>query len=168
MPFTYATFLTNVYNCIKDHNTTTASPDLSNGLDVRIDDGNILKTDPEIEPPRADRLPAVYIRIADKTEESAGLGATGSSGVKKEAIVTYDVIGIYGKYGGWSPHSELLTDIYTMAENIEGVFQTEYTLSNTALYVNPIATEFSAPIDLGSEGFAKVVLIRLEAHYLFR
>jgi len=167
MPFDYSVNLNAVMNALKNHNTTTATPDLSSGLDERIDNDNILATDPELVPPRADRLPAIYVMIADKEEESETIGATGQTGVKKRATVHFEIFGIYGKYGGHSPHSELLTDIYKLAENIEGVLQAEYTLSNTALWCNPISTEFSPTIDIG-ENFAKAVLIRVEAVYLFR
>lgn len=167
MSFPYNTNLTSVINVLKNHNTTTASPDLSDGLSERINNDDILATDPELVKPRATRLPAVYGLIANKDETSAGIGPTGPSGVKKQALVEYEIYGICRKQGGHSPHSELLTDVYTLAKNIEGVFQAEYKLSNTALWCNPTTTEFSPAVDIG-EGFAKAVLIRLEASYLFK
>lgn len=169
MPFDYNSNLTAVINALKDYNTTSASPDLSDGLSERINNDNILASDPDIDwtAKRSDRLPAVYVMIATKDESMATMGLTGTSGVKKEARVEYQVFGIIGKSGGYSPHSELLTDVYKLAKNIEGVFQAEIKLSNTALWCNPTSTEFSAPLDIG-EGFAKAVLIRLEAIYLFR
>ena len=167
MSFNYITNLNAVVQALKDYNTTTASPYLSDGLSTKIDNDNILKTDPEISPPRADRLPAIYVVIRSKEESSTSIGPTGPNGVKKGAVIEYEIYGIFGKYGGHSPHSELLEDIYKMAGNIEGIFQAEYDLSNTALLCNPVSTEFSPSIDIG-EGFAKAVLIRLEAHYMFR
>lgn len=167
MPFEYVANINAILNVLKNHNTTTASPDLSNGLSERVDNDNIINSDPELVTPRADRLPAIYVMIANKDEEAAGLGATGVSGVRKHATVEYDIFAIYGKYGGGNAHSDLLTDVYKFAKNIEGVFQQEYKLSNTALFCHPKTTEFSPAIDLG-EGFAKAILIRLEASYHFR
>lgn len=173
MSFDYIVNLSAVTQALKDHNTTTASattttsPDLSDGLSERINSDNILETDPELTTPRADRLPAIYVMIANKDESAGGIGATGPGKVKKEALVEYEIFGIYGKYGGHSPHSELLTDVYKLARNIEGVFQAEHKLSNTALWCNPVRTEFSPALDIG-EGFAKAVLITLQANYMFR
>jgi hypothetical protein len=167
MPFDYDTNLNAVVNALKNYNSAGSSPDLSDGLSERINNVNILASDPELNKPRADRLPAIYVMISDKEETPEALGATGVSGTKKRATVRYDIFGIFGKYGGHSPHSELLTDIYKLAKNIEGVFQAEYDLSNTALWCHPVSTEFSPAIDLG-EGFAKAVLVNLEAAYFFR
>lgn len=167
MGFNYVTNLGKVINALKDHNTITASPDLSTGLDTRINNDNILKTDPTIETPRSDRFPAIYVLINNKEELYETLSAPGPTGAMKRAEVTYDIIGIYGKHGGYSPHSELLDDVYTLAGNIEGVFQAEYNLSSTALWCNPGSTEFSTAMDIG-DGFVKAVLVRLTAQYLFR
>jgi len=167
MSFPYITNLNAVVNALKNHNTTTASPNLSSGLSVTIDNDNILATDPNLVAPRSDRLPAIYVMIARKDESSTSIGPTGPTGALKDALVSYEIFGIFGKSGGHSAHSELLTDIYNLAGNIEGVFQAEYDLSNTALWCNPGATEFSPAIDIG-EGFAKAVLVRLDGKYMFR
>lgn len=169
MPFDYTTHLDSVVNALKNYNSAGSSPDLSNSLTERIDNGNVVASDPNVDPSalRADRLPAIYVMISRKDESGATIGRTGTSGVRKKATVEYEVFGIYGKAGGHSPHSELLTDVYKLAKNIEGVFQAEVKLSNTALWCNPYSTEFSPAIEIG-EGFAKCVLVKLTAVYLFR
>jgi len=166
MPFDYNANLTAVLNALKDYNTTTASPDLSSGLNTRVNNDNILGIDPELTSPRADRMPAIYVTISNKEEDAAAIGATGIGKTKKEATVIFDVWGVVGKYGGWEGQSVTLSDVYELAENIEGVFQAEYKLSGTAMFINPVTTEFSPVIELG-ESFAKIVQVRLEAHYLF-
>lgn len=169
MPFDYSTNLQAIINALKNYNSAGSSPDLSDGLSDRINNDNILASDPDIDwtAKRADRLPAIYVMIARADESGATIGLTGTTGVRKEKRVEYEVFGIFGKSGGYSPHSELLIDVYKLAKNIEGVFQAEVKLSNTALYCNPVSTEFSPAIDVG-DGFAKAVLVRLEAKYLFR
>ena len=167
MPFDYTTNLNAVTNALKNYNTTTATPDLSANLSVRVSNDDILATDPELAQLRADRLPAVYVTIASKEESATSIGMTGTTGVKKDALVKYNILAIFGKHGGHSPHSELLTDVYKFAKNVEGVFQAEYKLSNTALWCNPTMTDFSPATDVG-QGFAKAVMITLEAKYLFR
>lgn len=169
MPFDYTTNLGAVVQALKDYNTTLTTPDLSNGLSKRISNDNILASDPNISwaAKRADRLPAIYIMIARADEEEATIGLTGTTKVKKEKRVEYEIFGLFGKSGGHSPHSELLAEVAEMATNITSVFRTEILLSDTALYCNPVSIEFTDVLDFG-EGFAKAVLIRLEAHYLFR
>lgn len=167
MPFEYVNKKNAVMNALKDYNTTTATVDLSANLSVRVNNDDILDTDPEITPPRADRMPAVYVTISNKEESGTSIGPTGPSGVKKEALVTFNILAIFGKHGGHSPNSELLDDCYNFARNIEGIFQAEYRLSNTALWCNASTTEFSPTIDLG-ESFSKAILVTLNAKYFFR
>lgn len=166
MAFDYNSRLINVLNVLVDNNTTTSAVDISNGLYTRINSDDIIAIDPELTVPRADRLPAIYVTIVSKDEEFAGLGATGIQKSPKLSTVYYNVLGIIGKYGAYEGQSTTLKDVYIIAHNIERVFQKEYKLSNTAMWCNPVSTEFSAPVKLG-EGFAKAVLVRLQARYMF-
>lgn len=165
MPFDYEANITAIYNVLADANTITATVDLSSGLTTRIK--NIYKNDPATTSIRQDSYPCVFIRISSKDEEYAGLGATGPTGNKKLATCVYDIIGLYHKDSVITAHSTVLNEVYKMAENIEGVFQQEFTLSNTALWCNSRRSEFFGPFQ--SEGaFVKGVLIELEGRYLFR
>lgn len=167
MPFDYLENVTTVITALKNYNTTTAAVDLSDGLNVRVNNDDIHNSEPEIEKSRADRLPAIYVYIAEKEEEGAALGPTGPSGTKKEAMLEYRIHGVFGKHGAHVAHSKVLEDVYKFAKNIEGVFQAEYQLSNTALWCNPSRTSFLPAGRIG-ESFAKEVVIRLDAKYLFR
>ena len=167
MAFGYNSKLTEITDILKAYNTTTASPDLSSGLDVRIDDDDIVADDPEINKPRSDRMPCIYVRIHQGDETPEAIGEPGASGVSKNKVVEYDIIGIYGKHGAHSAHSELLNDIYTLADNIESVLREEVQLDGSALWSNVETTLFSPPLNFG-EGFAKAVQITLKAEYMFR
>ena len=167
MAFNYTTNLNSVVNALKDYNTTLSSPDLSGSLNTRVDNQNIFASDPMKYPPRVDRLPSIYVLIDNKEEDYTTLGQTGNNNAVKEAIVTYNIVAVLGKRGGWEEHEDLLTESYQFASNIEAVFQKEYDLSNTALWCNPQTTEFINAIELG-DGFAKAVGIKLIAHYHFR
>lgn len=165
MPFDYEANLTAISNALSQYNTTTASPDLSAGLTRRVQ--NIYLSDPETVSKRADIFPAIFVRISTKDESYGSLGATGPTGNKKLANVTYDIFGFYKKDGGYTQNQTLLTEVYRLAENIEGIFQAEFTLSGTSLHCNPVRTEFFGPFI--TEGVTvKGVLIELEARYLFR
>lgn len=167
MAFDYNARLLNVITALQDYNTTTSSPDLSSGLNVRIDNANILAIDPELTTPRSDRMPAIYVTIENKDEEYQGIGNVGSAGAMKNATVNFNIVGIVGQYGAWEGQSTTLSDVYKMSKNIESVFREEFLLSNTALYCNPLSTVFSPAIAIG-DGFSKAVLVRLQAKYLFR
>lgn len=165
MPFDYEANITAVYNVLANSNTTTATVDLSSGLTSRVK--NIYKNDPATTSIREDSYPCIFVRISSKNEEFASLGGTGPGGNKKRATCVFDVIGLYHKDGAITAHSTVLNEVYKLAENIEGVFQQEYTLSQTALWCNPRRTEFFGPFQ--SEGvMVKGVLIELEGDYLFR
>lgn len=165
--FGYYSNLTAIINCLKAHNTTTASPDLSASLTSRLSDDNVLADDPEVVEWRADRLPALFVRISNKEEESGGLGNTGANGAQKMATVRYDVIGMYPYEGGSGANQTALNEVYNMARNIEAVFQQEHNLSGTALYCNPGRTNFMNPFNLNGT-WIKTVLVELEASYIFR
>lgn len=167
MVFDYQTNIDSVINALKDYNTTTASPDLSNGLNVRVDNDDILIGDQSIVQTRADRLPTIFVEVETKDEEYSGIGATGPAGHQKFANVVYNVYAIVGKYGAYMADSDLLSDVYALAGNLESVFQAEYDLSGTAMWCNPESTIFKTGENIG-DGFAKIILVKLRARYMFR
>lgn len=168
MPFEYSTNLESILNALKDYNTTTASPYLSDSLTTKILNTNIIGEDSEMLEIRADNLPAIFVRISNKEEDFASMGATGSSGVRKKAIVFYDVIAMYSKDSGYDQHATVLDEIYKLARNVEGVFQKERTLSSTALFSQVTETNFLSPIELNNGIMVKSALLKLRAEYLFR
>jgi len=164
MPFDYEARLATVAGLLEDHNTTTASPDLSQSLTTRVQ--NIYQNDPSFTPARGDAYPCVYVWVMNKSERYESLGEPGPSGQLKRATVTYGLLGLHRKEGATAQHSTALTDLYRFAENIEGVFQAKHNLSDTALWVNPAATDFGV---ISRDGvWIKGVMIELEAEYLFR
>ena len=167
MSFPYNTITTAVINALKNHNTTTASPDLSNGLNVRVNNDNIILGDIRLIQPRADRLPLICVLVDSKTEEYSGIGATGPAGHKKQGTAIIQISVIMGKYGGYEADSTVLTDLYKFAANCETVFQAEYNLSNTCLYCNPASSSFVDVNNYG-DGFSRPFMINLTTEHLFR
>lgn len=165
MPFDYENNTLAIVNALTAYNTTTAVVDLSSGLTTRVK--NIYRSDPDVVDLRGDIYPAVFVRVSRKEESFAGLGATGPTGARKHAVVTYDVIGLYRKDGMNSTQQAVLVEIERLAENIEGVFQREYTLSATALFCNPVSTNFLGPFGTDNM-WIKGVIVELEAEYHFR
>jgi hypothetical protein len=167
LPFDYKAHIQTVVDILKAHNTTTAAPALSLSLTTAIVSDNIRADDPEKVRIRGDEYPAIFVRISTKNENFKGLGETGQTRNKKMASVSFDIIGMYQKDGASQAHKDVLLEIYTLARNIEGVFQQEYNLSGTALYCNPLTTNFIPAME--NEGsWVKMVLIELNAVYLFR
>ena len=169
MPFEYVDNLDAIKNVLNDNNTTTSTVDLSADLTVRVK--SIVTGDPEIERPtlRGDLLPQIYVRIANKDEEFGTLGSPGPAAKNstKEATVLYDIIAFMGKEGWHKAHSDVMEDAYNMARNIEGVFQKEFRASGTAMWVNPVRTDFLGPFDIDGS-VVKVVMVQLEAKYICR
>ena len=166
MPFNYVTNLAKVVTLLQDHNTTTATPDLSVNLTRRLNNDNVREGDPETESIKSRELPAVWVRIDSKAEEPASIGQTGPTRTRKFADVNYEIFGLYLREGLHTKDAAHRTEIYNLASNIEGVFQQEFNLDNTALWAHPDTTEFQT---FQSEGEAvKGVLMNLSARHLFR
>ena len=166
MPFDYETNVNAVLNQLTAHNTTTATPDLSSGLTTRV--RTIRIDDPEVTAWKWNELPMVFIRIQNKIEELDTLGLTGSTAGrnKKSADVVYEVFGIVHKDGVRQAHSDVLVEAYRLAGNLEGVFQQEIKLSNTALFINPVNTDFGDFVTEGER--AKGFRTELVAKYRFK
>ena len=167
MPFPYNTVTTAVINVLKNHNTTTANPDLSNGLNVRVDSDNIILGDIQLIQPRADRLPLISVIVDNKSEDYSGIGATGPSGHRKQGTANIQIGIIMGKFGGYEADSVVLADLYSLAANCESTFQAEFTLSNTCLFCNPATSNFLNVFNYGT-GFARPFVINLQTEHLFR
>lgn len=163
--FDYRTNITAIKTVLDAANTTTASPDLSGSLTTRVK--NVYLNDPEIVDMRGDIYPAIFIRVNKKDENFEGLGATGPNGALKRADVSYDVIGFYRKDGVNSTHASALSELDKLAQNMEAVFERDFTLSGTALYCQPVTTEFLGPFG-GDNMWIKGVRVELSARYLFR
>ena len=139
MAFDYVEKIKNIVNIFEDHNTSTASPDLSASMSSRV--VSIINDDPDIDGRRSDQSPVLYVTLDNATEEETQLGADFTNR-KKEKTVTYEIHGCYKKEGFSKQHIDHLTDFYQMANNVEAVIKAESTLSDTALHVEVVETDF--------------------------
>lgn len=168
MPFDYAANVEAVRANIAAHNTDTANPILYQSLTagtiptIRVDD-------PDVVAVGLNELPAVFVRVQSADEEPADLGPTGplTSHVQKFKTVTYEIVGLYHRDGLHSSHQDHITELYQFAENLEGVFQREFRLSNTALWCHPERTDFGSLVTKSGTR-VKAFVTTLRARYLFR
>lgn len=168
MPFDYAANVAAVRQCLADYNTATANPYLSQSLTTQI--VSVLVDDPEVAGVQwTNHLPGVFIRIQTGEEEAASLGDTGplARHVQKFKTVAYEIIGLYPRDGASAANADHMTEIYQFAENLEGVFQREFTLSGTALWCHPERTDFGAFQTPGGVR-VKAFVTTLRARYMFR
>jgi hypothetical protein len=165
MAFDYTGKLTALYNVLSNANTTTATYDLSKSLDSRIK--IVSKADPTIVNLRNYQFPAVFCKIESKTEDFDGIGGTGETRNLKEADVTFQVVGLYKKYGATTSNEDLLADVYQLADNIESVIREDCTLSGTASWAQPESTDFVGPFE-GDGTLVKGCLITVRGKYYFR
>lgn len=167
MPFDYEANVAAVRSAMLTRNTTTANPDLSSGLTTRV--RNIFISNPDVNLIRWNDLPAIYVRVQVGNEEPSGLGATGpqSTNAPKFKEVAYELIGLYARDGARTEQDDHETQIYRLAENLEGVFQREFTLSGTALWCHPERTDFGA-FQAGEGLRVRGIVTTLRAKYFFR
>lgn len=166
MPFDYADNIQAVLNCLTDHNTTTASPDLSASVTTRV--VTISDEDPKVTSLRSDDYPAIFVNYRTADEDFGELGQTGPTRGRKFKEVNFDLFVLNKREGQVSRNNSLKREMYNLARNVEGVFQAELTLSGTALWCNAQATDFVGPVQGENGVMVHGVLIALRARYHFR
>lgn len=168
MPFDYAANVEAVRANLAAHATSTANPILSQSLTANTI-ATIRVDDPDIVGVHTRELPAIFIRVQNSEEEPASLGPTGPLGthVRKFKTVSYELVGLYHRDGMHTTHRDHLTELYQFAENVEGVFQREFTLSGTALWCHPERTDFGS-FQTKEGVHIKGFVTTLRAKYLFR
>lgn len=167
--FEYVDSLTAIKDLLVEHNTSTASPDLSYGLDTRLNDKDVMVGDPQLTHIRGDRYPFIFLRLSTSQEEFQTIGTSGPRGAKKLKTLNIDIYGFYSRAGASSRFSEALEGAYSFARNIEGVIQANPTLGGDVgcLWANPRNTTFAnLPMDGGT--WVKAALIEVEAKFLFQ
>lgn len=162
MSFDYVARIGNVVNVLVNHNTTTASPDLSASMSTRIQ--RIVNDDPNIQGIRGDKTPAFFVSLNTASDEEEQMGANFVNR-KKQKSVSYDIHGIYKKEGFSKEHESHITDFYQMANNLEAVLKAEATLSNTALHVELVDTDFKS--DQPENSYVKVFKTTLNVRYFY-
>lgn len=166
MGLDYSAQLTALQTIINNHNTTTASPDLSANLTRRV--VNVLADDPEVVSLRGDQYPTVFMWIEKNQPRYDEMAAVvGTQNATRRSTLMFNVLGLIRKDGAPSQHSTALTEVYKLAKNLEDVLQTEYNLSGAALWITPKDIDFIGPVGHGGV-WVKAVKISLEAEYLYR
>lgn len=163
--FDYLGTIDAIVGLLNAANTTTADAYLSSGLSTSVQ--MVRDDDPEIVNLAKLKLPAVFVRISDKESAAASLGRTGPTGNRREATISWDIIGIIQKQGVLNTQKSLLRSVYQLAQNIEAVFENNQTMSGTALWCDPSATTFSEPISRESVIF-KGCKVSVKSRHLYR
>lgn len=163
--FDYTRVLDAIVSVLEASNTSTAAAFLSMSMSTAV--VLIKDDDPEVINLAHMKLPGVFVRIADKQGEATSLGATGVTGNRREADVSFEIIGIVKKTGILNNQKNLLRDVYKLAQNIEAVIENNQTLSGTALWCNPGSTSFSVPV-AGENSVMKACMVRVSSHHLYR
>lgn len=166
--FQYVNNLDAVVTLLKNSNTTSAAANLSLSLTSgQIDNDNIVAHDIDIVSLRADRFPCISVRINNKSEDFATMGRTGVSGSLKTCDVSYDITAFYRKDGANEANADFMDDVYRIARNIEAALREDITLSGTALWAQPVRTDFVGPFE-NNGIWLKGVNIELAARYQFK
>ena len=163
--FPYLTTLDAIVGVLNAANTSTADAYLSTGLSTTVQ--MVRDDDPEVVNMAKMKMPAVFVRCNAKDSEFSSLGNTGPSRNRREAFISWDVIGIVQKQGILNTQKSLTRSLYQLAQNIEAVFENNVTLSGTALWCDPNNTTFSEPVANGSVVF-KGCKVTVKSKHLYR
>lgn len=163
--FPYLATIDAIVGVLNAANTSTAAAFLSSGLSTTVQ--MVRDDDPEIVNLAKMKLPAVFVRGQQKDSEYASLGHTGPTGNRREAIVTWDIIGVVQKTGILNTQKSLLRSVYQLAQNIESVFENNVTLSGSALWCDPNQTTFSEPV-AGESVVFKACKVVVKSKHLYR
>lgn len=160
MAIDYVSKINTLVQLLSDHNTTTATPDISSSLTSRIQ--TITATEPDLSTARHGFYPLIMVEIANANEEETQIGDF--TGRRKIKDITFNIWGFYKKEGMSKNHSQQLMDFYQMASNIEAVIKRESSLSGTALLVSPVSTSFT---ERRENNLIKVLKIETSARYFY-
>lgn len=136
----YALIKTNLRSLFNDANTTTASYDLSTGMDKRV--VKILSVHPLRIPVQVSYYPYVSVFIESKSIKQATIART-QSNAKRDCVVTLKIAGGY-----WNAKiSDKTQDAADngcelLMENIEEVLRSDPTLNNACLWQIPNMVTF--------------------------
>lgn len=162
MSIDYATRLSNLVGIFESHNTTTATPDLSDGLTTRVK--NIYNDFPAIRGMRGDLGPAIFVSINNATENESQIG--NFTNRKKFKVIAYDIHGVYRREGISKQHFVVIQDFYKMAENIEAVIKRE-TNAFDSLIVNMDVVDTDFKGEQPDNSIFKVFRIGVNIQYIF-
>lgn len=160
MAIDYNSKISTLVGLLQAHNTTTASPDLSGSLTTRIQ--TITTAEPDVSGQRHGFYPYVSVELSNANEEETQIGAF--SNRRKIKNITFNIWGFYKQEGISKNQTQLLSNFYQMASNIEAVLKAESTMSGTALFVQPISTSFSERRD---NNLIKVLKIETSISYFY-
>ncbi len=160
MGIDYVSKINTLVQLLSEHNTTTATPDLSSSLTTRIQ--TITSAEPDLIGSRHGFYPLVMVELAQASEEETQIGDF--SNRRKIKDVTYNIWAFYKKEGISKNHAQQLTDFYQMASNIESVLKRESSLSGTALLVSPVSTSFT---ERRENNLIKVLKIETTVRYFY-
>jgi hypothetical protein len=141
-------------------NTTTATRDLSNGLETRVQ--RVLKVNPGLIPPQASWYPYVTIFIDNKTIELTDF-AKDQLSAKRKADVTIKVVGaIWNSTINDEEIDPADEDCEDLMENIEQILRANPTLGGIATWSKPTAVTYHSG-KYGEEVHIRAGILDLEA-----
>ena len=141
-------------------NTTTASQDLSSGLESRVK--RVLKVNPSLIPIQASWYPFVTVYTSHKDINSEGFGKDQLS-VKRRAVLDLKVIGaVWNSTITNNEEDPADDDCESIMENIEQILRANPTLGGVATWSKPLSVSYhNASLD--EETHIRAGIMSLEA-----
>lgn len=154
----------NIQTLLEVANTTTASVDLSYGLQKRIE--KVLKVNPTRIPIQTTHLNFVTVYIASKDIEQKTIAMTQLDGARRAEIDVKIIGAVWNNIYTNKDVDEADDDCESLMENIEQILRASPTLSNFALWSFPTSVTYhSSNVDEGTNLRAGVLTLKVSAFY---
>jgi hypothetical protein len=161
MSIDYVGKVQKITDILEEHNTTTASPDLSQSMSSRIK--FVYNDDPNMRGTRNDEMPAVFVTINSASESETQMGDYANR--QKEKEVVYNIYGVYNREGFSQESQEALVEYYRMAQNVEAVIKAESIFSTSAIHIDSVNTEFLTVKPENNQ--VKVFVVNMRVRYFY-
>jgi hypothetical protein len=144
-------------------NTTTASTDLSSGLETRVQ--KVLKLNPNLIPIQSTWFPFVTSYIDAKVIEEQTINAGQANG-RRKAQVSVKVVGcVWNSTVSTEDNDEAADDCESLMENIEQILRSNLTLNSTVSWQLPTDCSYFDGMREGAHLRAGVLTLKCTAFY---
>lgn len=154
-----------VQTILQNANTTTASVDLSSGLEKRVQ--RVLKVNPGRIPVQASWYPFVSVFIESKTVEHQGIARNQLTSPRKAEVGLKIVGAVWNSTINGDPEIDPADDdCESLMENVEEIFRRNDTLNSTVTWQTTTdVSYFNANLD--EEVHLRVGILTLRAHIFY-
>lgn len=155
---------TTLQTIFRDANTTTATRDLSSGMDTRVQ--HVLRVNPTLIPVQADWYPYVSVYVAGKNIEAADFAGSQLLAKREGKVMLKIVGGVWNTVCDDPAVDEADNDCDALMENIEEILRRNDTLVGKVTWQFPTRCDFYNA-SLGEGNALRAGQLEVEATILY-